>query len=345
MEIFWYTVLFILAITFSIFPNIIKKENTFYIFWLSIATITSVVVRTNGFDSDITDYALLMKETVWTPYYLREPFGWLLLRSVYSILQSKLLTFIFIDFVFFILLYKGIRLQTQITFNKQTTSLFESVNIRYLYFSVFLFFPFMYGFQVIYRQYMATILFICAFGYASNKKMLTSFFFFILSMLTHNVSVIFLPLILYISNIKALKFISYLVAATTPIILYIAVNFKSDYHVVKSNFEIGETIDLIYVLIFFSLSLTLITLTTTVKNRLSNNLIIISMLLFYTSTSIMMILASSSAERFGFFMLAIIYPLTAIYFESIFKEKVFVRIAYILLQTPPLLFYYKIPTM
>ena len=165
MEIFWYLWLLILAVFFYLKPNFIKNEKLFFIIWFTVACFTLLIVRLNDIDviygnkggiSDIGDYALAMKLTLTRMLgsnliYIREPVVWFSLKGLYSLTNNELITFLVIDFISLYFLFRGMN-----SYKKFLDPIYSgndgiSIDIRYIYFGLFLFFPFALGMHSMYR--------------------------------------------------------------------------------------------------------------------------------------------------------------------------------------------------
>ena len=137
---------YIILICLSAFT--ILTESRYFYRWVFIpSTIAFLyIVRIEGFDTDIADYARQMQATGMDFYYLREFIFWFGSRFVYYIFQDELISFIFMDIIWIIAMVKaGNRLSL---YNK------EKLNNALLLVLVTSF-PFVFGYENIYRQFYA----------------------------------------------------------------------------------------------------------------------------------------------------------------------------------------------
>ena len=265
MMLVWYLFLLFLTFSFALNNNILINQKLFFWFWIFIALITSVIVRTPEFTGDIEAMTYIINYWNHTDrnsplgareifagmtdsYYFREPIVWYSLRIIYRLSESGFLAFFLLDLVSFIFLFKAISLQKYVlTYNK---------DVKYLYFAIFLFFPFMFGFHYIYRQYIAGIFLLYAIGCVGNKNLFLCFIFFLCSVLSHNAAVLFLPLLLYLSNLRLSKPLAFISVSLIPLLFYKMeaiekfTNLSS-----KSNKFIGESIGWYYSVLFLAGSL------------------------------------------------------------------------------------------
>jgi len=329
MELIWYSFLLLLAVIFNLSPNIIKKEKSFFWLWFLVAIATSFIVRTSGLESDMVDYAILMKVDYMTPYYLREPLVWFSHRYIYTILNDEILTIIVTDIVSFILLYKAIKLQTNYFSRDRFGEIVKVINVRYAYFSLFLFYPYLVGFQVTYRQYFAEIIILCAIGYMQNNKISKGFFLFLLAVLSHNVAFFSLPIIIFFSKIKFYKIISIAALLISPIIMWMSITIENDIHIKKSNIYIGENIDELYIALFAFIFFIFVAANLINKHKKDIAFIVYGFVTVFMATSTSIILSSGTSERFAIFFLALIYIPIVIFVELRISNKVIVRSAII----------------
>jgi len=341
MELVWYLFLLLLTFSFALNNNILINQKLFFWFWVIIALITSVIVRTPEFTSDIKDMTYIINywnhtNSINPPgvsnlfigmtssYYFREPIVWYSLRIIYRLFDSEFLAFFLLDLVSFIFLFKAISLQKYV--------LTYSKDVKYLYFVIFLFFPFMLGFHFIYRQYIATIFLLYAIGCVGNKNLWLCFIFFLCSVLSHNAAVLFLPLLLYLSNLRLSKPLAVISLSLVPLAFYYMelienlTNLSS-----KSNINIGGGIGWYY-FVLFTLILFLILILRMIKKSANDSILIFFGILFsWISFWAAVILETSVSERLGFMMLALMYPLLLIYLDYKLSINFLTRILIIII--------------
>ncbi len=190
LELFFY-VLIILVIPFLIFFRCnywVYLTITFILFVLY-----SISVRYSGFDIDMNTYAnTLAFDNLFSFFYLREPVYWFFSSFLYKeIFYSEELTFVFLDILLLLVLLKA-----QYNFKLPI----------YFVLLIVVFFPGLMGMQNIYRQYFSMCILLLALSYSYRNETKKGYFFFVVSALTHNVAVLFLPLF-FIFNSSKNKFV------------------------------------------------------------------------------------------------------------------------------------------
>ena len=175
---------YIILICFSAI-SIITESKLFYK-WIFIPSVVvfMIIVRSVGFDLDLVTYALEMHSTSMDLYYLREFIFWLGSRLVYYLFQDELLSFLFMDLIWIITILKvGGRMSS-----------FKKDNLNNALLVVLMTsFPFVFGYENIYRQFYAIIFALFSYSLICNnyKK---SLFFFIIAFFMHNIIALLIPI-------------------------------------------------------------------------------------------------------------------------------------------------------
>ena len=352
MELAWYLFLFLLTLGFIVRPNLLNNQIIFFLFLFVVATLTSVIIRLSDVDSilstysytnDITHYSSVMARadlfdgTIMDKLiYIREPFIYLALIGSFALTQDKILAFIFIDIIGFIFLFRGIFL----VLNYYIKS---SARFNFLFFAIFLFFPFAFGMHITLRQYFATIFIICSIGYALNGFTKKSILFLLISILSHNSAGLLGPLILYLNNKKILKLGAYIGSALIPFAMYYIGIIGDKLNMQQLNtLEVGGSIDVIYALIFLII-LILFFLTTYLKPGKNDKLIIlISLYSFYIAIFANIFFSSSNTERMCMMLMAVLYPFIFILADEKFRQKIATRLCLFIISILPTAFIYTV---
>ena len=179
MELIYYLFILIIALIFSIKKELIQNKNIFFILWISLYILLSIIIRINLSEKsgDIYSYSLAMEDGKFliTPsnfYYLKEPIVWYGQRILYAIVQSSKLVFFISDLLIGIVLFSALKI-------------FKLP--QYIYFSILLFFPFITGMQNIYRQFYSSIFFLYTLANIWEGKAIFKIYgSFLLSFLSHN---------------------------------------------------------------------------------------------------------------------------------------------------------------
>ena len=175
---------YIILICLSSFTILVESKTVYKWIFIPSVIVFLYIVRYQGFDTDIADYARQMHATGLDLYYLREFVFWLGSRLVYYIFQDELISFVFMDIVWIIAMIKvGNRMSL---YNK------ERLNNGLLLVLVTSF-PFVFGYENIYRQFYATVFALLSYSLI-DKKYYSSLFFLILSFFMHNIVALLLPL-------------------------------------------------------------------------------------------------------------------------------------------------------
>ena len=165
-----YGIIYLLGLLLILRPHIIHKEKHFFLLWIVFSMTLSVSIRSiigSVEQSDIDQYVFLMQSDNEIPYFLREFIFWFLIRFLYNITGNEIITFLILDFILFIALYKGFFLIKSAFYPK-----IKNTNVRYLLFGSLLFFPYVLGMNNYYRQIIATATLLYAIGSIGNKKTL-----------------------------------------------------------------------------------------------------------------------------------------------------------------------------
>jgi len=234
---------YIILICLSAFT--ILTESRYFYRWVFIpSTIAFLyIVRFEGFDTDIADYARQMHATGMDFYYLREFVFWFGSRCVYYIFQDDLISFIFMDIIWIIVMVRvGNRLSS---YNK------EKLNNALLLVLVTSF-PFVFGYENIYRQFYATVFALLSYSLI-DKKYYSSLFILILSFFMHNIVALLLPLFF----VK--KFYKFNFSDRIQISLIVSLIFVASLSLLvklKSSEKTGLDMGMFYLLIFVILLIT-----------------------------------------------------------------------------------------
>jgi len=234
MEYFSYIILLLLA-AFSIL-----LESKLFYNWVFIpfVFVFMFIVRNAGFDSDIITYAGQFTSTGLDFYYLREFVFWLGSRLIYYLcFQDELLSFIFMDFLWIIVMLRvGNRM---LNYDKQNLN-------NALLVVLVTSFPFFLGYENIYRQLFATIFSLFAYSLVERKHYM-SIFLFIVAFFMHNIVVLLLPLFILK---KCYKFDFSSRIQLSLICTLIFISTFSFLATLKSSEQTGVDLGVFYMLIF-----------------------------------------------------------------------------------------------
>ncbi|MAO33917.1 MAG: hypothetical protein CMD03_04070 [Flavobacteriales bacterium] len=242
----------------GILTLVLENRNILKFVYIPSLIIFMIIVRLNafvfnGFEIDILTYALEMKSTSYDIYYLREFIFWLGIRLVFFIVNSELLSFVLLDLLWIYILVKISSRNNYFRLNNGLTIVLATS------------FPFFFGYENIYRQFLATIIILFSYTYISFAQRRAWLLFFI-SIFIHNLSVLALPLLFskgLISFSKTDKMIvSVLLALFYVIILPFFLTLKS---IGITEVDLSILYFLLFILVLFFIVV-----------KFKNNLILIS---------------------------------------------------------------------
>ena len=300
----FYSVLLIISAFFMVKRKTINSNNLFFCFFIITFAAMSAIMRLTP-EGDFTSYTNALRMNSFIFYYIREPVVWLGQRYLFSILQSTYWTFVIFDVMIALVLYKALK----------------RVDLpQYAYYSFLAFFPFVMGFNNVYRQWVAAVFFLYAFTLIRDRSS-WGWLWYILSILAHNVAGVFVPLLFvdYKSSFKKIVFI-FLLLSTPALISFGGSS--------KASTETGASLELAYltllfaIFIFYAASDKLKIKFSDIKNYKS------LWVVFYISGLATLMLSSGIAERVSMFSLMLIYPYIALKIETNFKKPYLMRLIF-----------------
>jgi hypothetical protein len=212
----------------------IKTTNRDYFIAFLFLSLWSISLRNLGLANDFYTYKDVLSydySDLLNFYYLREPIYWFLSKFIYNYIASDVYTFIIIDIIFFLIFVSFCKSQRM---------------PLYFCFLYILFFPSVLGLQNVYRQYLSTILLLIAI-YSPTKNDYFEFkpyFFWFLSFLTHNVTILFFPLIFIKKGKNLLAYILLL-------FLFILNHFIDTEKSFSATGDLNPSIYLLFICMFF----------------------------------------------------------------------------------------------
>jgi len=318
----------------------------FPIAWIACLSSLVVFMRIEGLEnvvsgSDIDTYIMNMSlEGTIIPYHWREFIWWVGSRYLYQATGNATTVFVIYDFCLIIATYLSIDLIRKTFFPDA-----NSWTLRYLYFGIFLFFPFPLGMHNTYRQILALAVFLYAFGNA-KEKVGKGILVYLVAFFIHNSVILLAPVFLLVLNeFKCQKF-----AFISLVLMALGLGVAStipDFWIIKSTgVEIGQSIAYLYQAVLLIIFAFLVVFESRSKYRSSGLLLKVMATLVVTYFACFSILQSQALERVFFTVLVVIFPIFGAYFETRFKPKPAIRLVYLHLAISPLFFLYTtaIPT-
>lgn len=307
MELALYLATVFLSLIFSVKRKLVISNYSFFLFFLFWAVLSSVVIRSSGFDTDIINYSRAMSESSFSFYSLREPVVWIGQRLAYNLLESEILVFILFDIIAFLIIYRAFR-----NFNLP----------QYAFFSILCFFPFILGVQNVYRQWFSVALILLSFSYL-NRSFIKRYFYFLAAGLSHNVAGLFLASFLTASNKRAEKIFGFIYLLIMPLIISLA----SD---TKSSANTGQNLVVAYLALLFLVSIFVIASSRFKIKLFEKSRYTILATSLYSVLLSALILTSTGAERTAMYCLILYYPYLVLVIEDKFKQSVVLRVLLIL---------------
>lgn len=312
MVLLFYINLIILTMILSLTD---KNSRILYVLVYFVLIFWSYIIRNFAIQLDFEVYMQTMlydTNTFLNFYYLREPVYWLSSHFLYLLLGNEIYTFLVVDsIILFLLVYFCYKSQVK----------------PYFILLFMIFFPNVMGFLNVYRQFIATLFLFIAFLYVHHGY-IKSYLAYILSIFSHNVAGIFLPLVFLRDNIKqSLKFWLLL-----PCSLLLTIILASS----KSVGETGETSPVLFFMVISCIFVFFLILNRFKISTINAKMYYMNIYLLFLSGISTFLLSNLAAKRVS--MIALIFMLYSIYYTiERFKalEKVMLRILLIIVSILP----------
>ena len=286
MELIVYLYVALNTLVFGFIRNT-HNYKIFFVYWFVCYVLLISVIRLN-FQVDISVYAESMKYDVISFYYYREPIIWFSHRLLYLLTGSTYLTFIITDLFIGYMLFLALR------------------NFRlpkYSFFSILVFFPVILGMQNVYRQWAAAVFLLYAISILENQpKTLRVYFWYVVSILSHNVAAVFIPLF-FLKEKSFKERLLFIIAFSVALAgLFMGANTKT------SATTSGLSLEYLYILSFFILLILFL-----VSDNLKIKTSAFSFYTIYISVLVLLVfgvfmLSSVAAERMSLFALVLVFP-------------------------------------
>ena len=231
---------YIILLSISVITILSESQSLYKWIFIPSVLVFMFIVRNEGFDSDINHYAIQMSATGMDLYYLREFVFWFGSRVLYFVLQDNLYTFLLMDLIWIIAILKvGNRM-----------AFFDKKNLNNALLLVLMTsFPFVFGYENIYRQFYATIFALLSYSLV-DKKYYTSLFFLIVAFFIHNIVALLLPLFM-MKKFYKFNFTDRIQIASIITLVFVAsLGLLSK---LKSTEKTGLNLGVFYLLIFITL--------------------------------------------------------------------------------------------
>lgn len=230
-------IFFIILMCLSAFTLLTESKMMYKLIFIPSVMIFMFIVRSEGFDTDIEAYARQMHATGMDLYYLREFIFWFGSRFVYYVFQDEFLSFLFMDLIWIIVMIMvGNRMSS-----------FKSENLNNALLLVLMTsFPFVFGYENIYRQFYATVFALLSYSLI-DKKYYISLFLLSISFFMHNIVALLLP-IFFIKKFYKFNFPDRIQISTIVTLVFVAsLGFLVK---LKSAEQTGLNLGMFYLLVF-----------------------------------------------------------------------------------------------
>lgn len=285
-------------------------KGFFGLYFLAVV-VSSLIVRQH-FSNDIRVYSDWLEVSFWQSYLNTEPVAWAGLRLIYESIQDIYITWVVADLLIGLLIY--------ITFTKLKCP-------KYVFFLVIASFPFVLGSQNVFRQHLASVIFLYALTFDSR---ISALLFTVISSLSHNVAALFAPLI-FINRTRIgvwLSSLGYpLWVFVVPVALYIFQDFKS-------FASTGANTEILYFLFLLTM-LFLLTWSKGFRIQIKSKHFGIVGFGLINGLAALPFLGSAQVERIFLFSVFLLIPFAALEFDKNLKPKVFGRIFLIFIYGAP----------
>jgi hypothetical protein len=335
-----YIIIYVLTVALAIDPRVIPNRF-FPLTWLIVMVFYSYCLRWTGLElnvpeNDFSSYIGNMKITGYIlPYHWKEPVFWLGTRYLYQLVESVYVVYIITDLVLFLVFYHAIsKIRWLIPQCKNLA------NIKYLYFSAFLFFPFVLSMGNTYRQILAIPFFLCALGYG-KKSVIKCILFFMISVMIHNATLLVLPVFLVLFKGRFRYSIFIVIAAIiTLVTTYLDSDFISALTTRDLSYNVGRNIHIYLLLcLIFIISITILS-ENLIINKNNITLFKVMGIMFATYLGCFYFMGNQPLERMFFILMTILFPLGGFYIEQKFKSQSDGRVLYCHLTLLPWVYYY-----
>lgn len=342
MEFLIYLSTYMLTLCFIFFPKLITGK-IFFIFWYSFSLCLSIIIRSSiGIQdsADIDGYIVSMQGEDIIPYFLREPIFWFGTRFLYDILGNGIYVFIFLDALLFLLIYYGFDLCRKAFHPKLNSS-----NLHYLYFAVFLFFPYVVGMHNIYRQIFATTIFIVSIGLIGNNKIFKGYISSLVAVLIHNPAAFFLPLLIMSMKKSFYKYLAFIVLAlilfSFQTIQQTGSSLLYAYFLRDDSIIIGDNIAYLYLISLYIILGIVLLIEFQIEDKSNTHFVSMFIILTILYSYVAFLFGSEQSQRFVFYIFGILFPFFGFYFESRFKPIILSRLIFFHVSLMPLILIYN----
>jgi len=342
MELLIYLIVYFLTIWFIFFPKSLSSKS-FFIFWILTAICLSLIIRSSIGETDSGDIDGYIKymaeipgENVSLNYMLREFIFWFGIIFLFTIIGDGAAVFVILDFLLFLFIYKGFTLCQKAYYPQ-----IDQRNIHYLFFAVLLFFPYVMGMHNVYRQILASSIFLVSLGLIGNKKPIRGYLTSLISVFIHNASGMFLPLLMVSTKNKMFQYSSFIILIPIIFVTTGISDSSSDFAAREGSIEIGKTIKYMYLISLGLLLSTLIFIELKAKERNNSTFVSLFSILFILYIGNVFFISSEQAQRIIFYIFSMLFPFFGYFFFITFKPRIIASLVFFHLSLLPLVLIYN----
>ena len=194
----------------------------------------------------------------------------------------------------------------------------------------------------VYRQVMATAIFMTTIGYFSNNEFKKSFLTFLLAFFIHNSVILFIGSLFIFSKKYVYKIFAFTSTFLGLILSLIVIRSNVEWFTRQTSaVSIGDNIAYLYLGILLAIITIVIFFERFNKEKKFNPLIYFFIILFMIYSYSAFTLTSQAAERVVLYALGLMFPFLAFYCEDRFKPKILIRLIFSHLSIAPLFILYN----
>ena len=334
MLLYSYISLATISLIFTIISLSSKKISSLTVLVVIIAW--SFMLRMSEPSADIISYTFIMTsdfDLINVGGVLTQPVLWFFHYYLYRLTESVLFSWVAGDILLLSLFYYAVK-----KLNEGLHVTPYTAYIKQLYPAIFFIlivsWPYFLGLSLTYRQFAATVLFLCAIANI-RSSFIKGTIFFVLSIFTHNGILFFAPILGLLAKSKILRFLSIVFSITVlPVAFNEAQNFT------ESRF-VGVLLAASYPVITILISGFMSFLVINQRISVSRELVVFALYMPYVTTLGWLLLPNGLAERMGLFSMAISLPVLLIFIADKFEDRRSVLIAALVCVLVPTVTFYS----
>ncbi len=331
MELIAYLILIFLGLVSVIF-NFKSKAS----YWILIPIIIfwSLVMRMSEMSTDFIYYTYMMTQDGLLGVILANStqpilyiFQWSLFKLTNNIYMTLVVSDLILLFIFCIAIANLFLIFKQSSINNNLNRFYPAVVITLL-----VSWPYYLGFNLTYRQFAATVIFLYSLGLIRKSKIRATLLF-ILSVAMHNAIAFYIPLIGFFSGNKFLRFLSYIFIILLPFILSQLSSIEYPY--------VGLILAAMYPLVITFLCSIALLISIGKNIKIENEFTLTFLYIPYLALLSWLLLQNGAAERFGIMSIAILMPIFLLFVLHKMRYKFLIISLILLASSLPIFIFYQ----